>query len=193
MAKSSDRIKETRCCGPSSEHEIFECPECDNIVLTLGSEDPSMTCHGEPMNRVSDAEMDVQSPDVEDVFFQAFDLPKTGLDVRGCVIDDGPLSANEIADALGYDRSTVTRYLNDLVELDLLQRSSLNREGGGVVNVYHSAEYDQRRRVTLIGFYLWAGKAAELVEEVNVANGDSGREDSDRVLQGVFWESPSSE
>jgi predicted transcriptional regulator len=39
---------------------------------------------------------------------------------------------------LDYDDSTARRYLNKLVEMGLLEKSQLNREAGGFVNVSHS-------------------------------------------------------
>ncbi|MEF8778612.1 MAG: helix-turn-helix domain-containing protein [Natronomonas sp.] len=177
----------------SSRYDLFECPDCDNVVLALGRDDPPMACHDEPMERVTDVEMRVKPPDVKQVLLQAFGLPKAGLDICLCVIGEGPLSASEVADSLGYDRSTITRYLNKLVELGLLQRSELNREAGGVVNVYHSVDLEQMRRETLIGFYVWAGEAAALIEDANLTKQDYLEENPDRELPDVFWESFSEE
>jgi len=173
----------------SSRYDLYECPDCDNVVLALGRDEPPMSCHDRPMERVTDVEMSVQPPDVEQVLLQAFGLPKAGLDICLCVIGEGPLSANEVADSLGYDRSTVTRYLNKLVELGLLQRSELNREGGGVVNVYHSVDLERMRRETLIGFYVWAGEAAALIEDANVTKREYLEANPDRELPDVFWDS----
>jgi len=177
----------------SSRYDLFECPDCDNVVLALGRDEPPMSCHDRPMERVTDVEMTVKQPDVKQVLLEAFDLPKAGLDICLCVIGEGPLSANEVADELGYDRSTVTRYLNKLVELGLLRQSELNREGGGVVNVYHSVDLERMRRETLIGFYVWAGEAAALIEDANLTKKDYLEENPDRELPDVFWESFSDE
>lgn len=191
--RETDRSEETpeqvRYDPESSRYDVFECPDCDNVVLALGRDDPPMSCHGEPMERVTDVEMSVKPPDVKEVLLDAFGLPKAGLDICLCVIGEGPLSANEVAESLGYDRSTVTRYLNTLVELGLLQRSELNREQGGVVNVYHSVDLERMRRETLIGFYLWAGEAASLIEEANLTKQEYLEENPDRDLPDVFWES----
>ena len=173
----------------NSQYNVYECADCDNVVLTLGRDEPPMSCHDEPMERVTDIEMRVKQPDVKQVLLEAFGLPKAGLDICLCVIGDGPLSANEVAETLGYDRSTVTRYLNKLVELGLLQRSELNREQGGVVNVYHSIDLEQMRRDTLIGFYVWAGEAAELIEDANLTKRDYLEENPDQDLPDVFWDS----
>jgi predicted transcriptional regulator len=173
----------------NSRYTVFECPSCDNVVLAFGSDDPPMACHDEPMEPVEDVDMRVKPPDVKQVLLQAFGLPKPGLDICLCVIGDGPLSANDVADMLGYERSTITRYLNKLVDLGLLQRSTLNREEGGVVNVYHSIDIDEMRRETLVGFYLWAGEAASLIEEANLTKKDYLEENPDRELPDVFWDS----
>jgi predicted transcriptional regulator len=172
----------------SSRYNLYECPDCDNIVLALGRDEPPMSCHDKPMERVTDLEMSVQPPDVKQVLLQAFGLPKAGLDICLCVIGEGPLSANEVAESLGYDRSTITRYLNKLVELGLLERSELNREEGGVVNVYHSVDLERMRRETLIGFYVWAGEAAALIEDANLTKQDYLEENPDQELPDVFWD-----
>ena len=187
--RSEETPEEVRYDPDSSRYDVFECPDCDNVVLALGRDDPPMSCHDEPMERVTDVEMSVKPPDVKEVLLDAFGLPKAGLDICLCVIGEGPLSANEVAESLGYDRSTVTRYLNTLVDLGLLQRSELNREQGGVVNVYHSVDLERMRRETLIGFYVWAGEAASLIEEANLTKQDYLDENPDRDLPDVFWES----
>jgi len=187
--RSEETPEEVRYDPDSSRYDVFECPDCDNVVLALGRDDPPMSCHDAPMERITDVEMSVKPPDVTEVLLDAFGLPKAGLDICLCVIGEGPLSANEVAESLGYDRSTVTRYLNTLVDLGLLQRSELNREQGGVVNAYHSVDLERMRRETLIGFYVWAGEAASLIEEANLTKQDYLEENPDRDLPDVFWES----
>jgi len=185
----SEGPQEVQYDPSSNRYDLFECPDCDNVVLVLGRDDPPVSCHNKPMERVTDLEMSVKPPDVRQVLLQAFGLPKAGLDICLCVIGEGPLSANEVAETLGYDRSTVTRYLNKLVELGLLRRSELNREAGGVVNVYHSVDLERMRRETLIGFYVWAGEAAALIEDANLTKQDYLEENPDQKLPDVFWES----
>ena len=187
--ESTAESREVRYDPTSSRYNLYECPDCDNIVLALGRDEPPMSCHDKPMERVTDLEMSVQPPDVKQVLLQAFGLPKAGLDICLCVIGEGPLSANEVAESLGYDRSTITRYLNKLVELGLLERSELNREEGGVVNVYHSVDLERMRRETLIGFYVWAGEAAALIEDANLTKQDYLEENPDRDLPEIFWDS----
>ena len=186
---ASEESDEVQYDPDTSRYDIFECADCDNVVLALGRDEPPMSCHNQPMERIRSIDMSVKTPDVKQVLLEAFGLPKAGLDICLCVIGEGPLSANEVAETLGYDRSTVTRYLNKLVELGLLRRSELNREGGGVVNVYHSVDLERMRRETLIGFYVWAGEAAALIEEANVTKQEYLDENPDQDLPEVFWDS----
>jgi predicted transcriptional regulator len=187
--QSAETPDEIQYDPTSSRYNLYECPDCDNVVLALGRDEPPMSCHDKPMERVTNVEMSVKPPNVKQVLLEAFGLPKAGLDICLCVIGEGPLSANEVAESLGYDRSTVTRYLNKLVELGLLERSELNREEGGVVNVYHSVDLERMRRETLIGFYVWAGEAAALIEDANLTKQDYLEENPDRELPEVFWDS----
>ncbi|MFP4627170.1 MAG: helix-turn-helix domain-containing protein [Natronomonas sp.] len=185
----SEGPEEIRYDPDSSRYDLWECPDCDNIVLAVGSDDPPMSCHDKSMERVTDVEMSVKPPDVKQVLLEAFGLPKAGLDICLCVIGEGPLSATDVAESLGYDRSTISRYLNKLVDLGLLQRSELNREEGGVVKVYHSVDLERMRRETLIGFYVWAGEAAALIEDANFTKRDYLAENPDQELPDVFWDS----
>jgi predicted transcriptional regulator len=147
-----------------------------------------MTCHGEPMEQVTEASMDVEPPDLREVLLEAFGLPKAGLDICLCVIGEGPVSAGEVADKLDYDESTIRTYLNELVDLGLLTKSTLNREGGGTVTVFHSVDLEEMRKETLTGFYVWAGEAAALIEQANLTKADYLAADHDEPLDTVFWE-----
>ena len=167
---------------------IYRCVDCRNVVLTMQDCGDGMTCHGEPMEPVDDYAMDVNPPDLRQVLLDAFGLPKSGLDICLCVIGEGPLSPGEVAQRLDYDESTVRKYLKKLAEIGLLTRSQLNREDGGFVNVYHSVDLDEMRRESLVGFYVWAGEAAALIEQANLTKEDYLDTDSDERLDEVFWE-----
>jgi predicted transcriptional regulator len=181
---------ETAADGDISDrpYAIYRCTDCQNVVLSMQDCEGGMTCHGEPMERVSEMTMDVEPPDLREVLLDAFGLPKAGLDICLCVIGEGPLSPAEVADQLDYDESTIRSYLNELVDLGLLQKSQLNREGGGFVSVFHSVDLDEMRRETLTGFYAWAGEAAALIEEANLTKAEYLDADHEESLDTVFWE-----
>lgn len=169
-------------------YAIYRCTDCRNVVLSMQDCNGGMTCHGEQMERVTDAAMEVQPPDLREVLLEAFGLPKAGLDICLCVIGEGPLSAGEVAGQLDYDESTIRSYLNKLVDLGLLTKSELNREGGGFVTVFHSVDLEEMRKETLTGFYVWAGEAAALIEQANLTKEDYLDADHEESLDSVFWE-----
>jgi len=175
------------------EYSIYRCTECANVVLTMQDCDGGMTCHGETMERVTECKLDIRPPDIRQVLLDAFGLPKPGLAICLCVIGEGPIPPSELADRLDYSESTVRTYLNDLVEFGLLEKSQLNRESGGFVNVYHSIDLKEMRQETLVGFYAWAGEAASLIEEANLTKEQYKDAEYDRGLNEVFWEQFSDE
>jgi predicted transcriptional regulator len=170
------------------DYAIYRCTDCDNVVLTMQDCDGGMTCHGETMERVRESKLDIRPPDIRQVLLDAFGLPKPGLDICLCVIGEGPLPPSELAERLDYDESTVRRYLNDLVDFGLLEKTQLNRESGGFVNVYHAIDLEEMREETLVGFYAWAGEAASLIEEANLTKEDYRNAEYDDGLNEVFWE-----
>lgn len=184
-----DTVESSRTAPSSDHYALFECRTCDNIVLAFGPGEPAMYCHEESMQPVAASTMDIEPPDIRQVLLDAFGLPKAGLDICLSVVGEGPLPANEIAKRLDYDRSTVTRYLNDLVELGLLHKSQLNREEGGVVNVYHSTDLERMRRETLLGFFAWAGEAAALIDAANLTKQEYCEANPSRELPDLFWDS----
>jgi len=169
-------------------YSIYRCTDCANVVLSMQNCDGGMACHGEPMERVTESELDIRPPDIRQVLLDAFGLPKPGLDICLCVIGEGPLSPGELADQLDYGETTVRNYLNELVEFGLIERSQLNHESGGFVNVYHSIDLDEMREETLVGFYTWAGEAASLIEEANLAKEEYQETDYTDGLNEVFWD-----
>lgn len=169
-------------------YDVYGCQTCENVILSLHGCGDGMTCHGKQMVPVEGGTMDVEPPKLREVLLNVFGLPKIGLDICLCVIDDGPLSPGEIAATLGYDESTIRRYLNQLTEIGLLVKTQLNREDGGFVNVYRPIDVDEMRRESLIGFYIWAGEAAMLIEEANHTKAEYLDEAPQEDLEAVFWE-----
>lgn len=188
-ASRLEQLQETRHLDlTESRYSIYECRECDNIALTVNPSEEELSCHEQRMREITEWEMEVNPPELREVLLNAFGLPKVGIDICLCVIGEGPLSAGEVADLLDYDQSTVSRYLNELADIGLLEKAQLNRESGGFVNVFHSIDLDKMRRETLVGFYVWAGEAASLIEEANLTKEEYLEEDHSKGLQEVFWQ-----
>ncbi|WP_245545350.1 hypothetical protein [Halomicrobium katesii] len=47
---------------PDREYRIYRCVDCDNVVLTLRDCGGGMTCHGETMERVTEAPLSIRPP-----------------------------------------------------------------------------------------------------------------------------------
>jgi len=170
------------------EFRIYECIECENIVFTVHTEVEQLSCHGEKMNEIAEWDLTVNPPELRQVLLEAFGLPKVGIDICLCVVGEGPMSPSDVADRLDYDRSTISKYLNQLVDIGLLEKSQLNRKSGGYVNVYHGGNIDRLHREMLVGFYAWAGEAAALIEEANEAKAQYSGEDYSENFHELFWE-----
>jgi hypothetical protein len=82
------------------QYGIYQCRDCENVALTLRDCDGGMTCHGEPMEEVTEVSMDIRPPDIRQVLLDAFGLPKPGLDICLCVIGEGPISPAGVAEEL---------------------------------------------------------------------------------------------
>lgn len=170
------------------EYRICECAECDNAVLTVHAGEAQPRCHGSEMSEVTDRDLSVNPPELRQVLLDAFGLPKVGIDVRLCVIGEGRMSPAEVADRLDYDRSTISKYLDQLVDVGILEKSQLNRKRGGYVNLYHGRDIERLRREILLGFYAWAGEAAVLIEEANEAKAQYIEENYSETFHELFWE-----
>ena len=60
-AQSDDGSGEVQYDPDSGRYDVYECTvsDCDNVILVVGSDDPPMSCHDQPMERVTDVEMSV--------------------------------------------------------------------------------------------------------------------------------------
>ena len=175
--------------GKSGEAvEVYRCRVCENVSLSVRAPDTPMDCCGESMTTIDGRESVPQPSDVRRVLHHVFGLPKPSIDICLSVARRGATPAAEVAEELDYDKSTVIRYLNQLVEAGFLDLARLNRKAGGFVNVYTTPSVGEMRRESLVGFCLWAAQAARLIEETNRARERHVAESSYERLTSVFWE-----
>lgn len=138
-----------------------ECGECASVAFG----DPGSACCGASMRPV-DSES-VVSPDLAMVLRDVFGISETGLNVCLCLMEEGESTAGNVADQLGLDRSTVTRQLNHLTDVGVLDKRQRLLEGGGYVNVYSPVPVAEVRERLTAGLFAWADEALDLVEHVN--------------------------
>ena len=139
--------------------EVWECLDCDHRAVTL---DPSATleCDGEPMRRVPDATATLRPAEVGAFLATHFDIPAPSIEVPLIHVIEGICSVSETADRLGYDTELVRTQLDRLVDAGLLERTSLPRETGDEVSVYHGTESGASTPTTLGELYRWARAAS---------------------------------
>ncbi|MFB6299403.1 MAG: ArsR family transcriptional regulator [Halobacteriales archaeon] len=141
---------------------VFECSTCGNIGL--GSRE--ITCCEEPMQAVSEDDLVIDSPTLKQLLRSVFDISETELTVCLCVMEAGETTVKELAEEIGYDRSVISRHLNDLVELDVLYKQRRLLDQGGQVYVYTPADPETVRRSFRRQFLAWVREGAVLIDEL---------------------------
>jgi len=143
---------------------IYECKSCDNYILSTASE-AEITCCGSEPRRVEEEGASVELPEEKTFFRQVFGMTETEMSICLCVIEEGESTASDISDALGVERSVVSRYANHLVELGFLHKSERNLRSGGRVHVYEHATPEEVTRSLTLGFYRWAAEGTKLIDD----------------------------
>lgn len=139
----------------------YRCPQCRSVVLG----DRSRECCGEEMEPIgADA---VAEPELPAVLSQVFGISRTGVDICVYLMEDGGATADDIATELEINRSTVTRQLNQLRALGVLERRERALDGGGRVHQYSPVPPEQARQRLREGLISWTLDAATLLGELD--------------------------
>lgn len=140
----------------------MKCPDCETI--TLGRAEERSQCCERPLHPVEIGDLDVESPALEDILGMVFGMNETELDVCLCVMDIGEATTTDIAAELDVDRSHVSRHLNHLVDLGVLEKRERLLERGGRVNVYTPASLETVRGNFTLGLVAWFTEAIDVIE-----------------------------
>jgi predicted transcriptional regulator len=141
---------------------VVECADCDTI--TLGHVDDRSRCCRSRLHSVETGSVEIEPPELEDILGIVFGMNETELDVCLCVMDVGEATTSEIAAELEVDRSHVSRHLNHLVDLGVLEKRERLLEAGGRVNVYTPASLETVRRNFTLGLVAWFDEAVDVIE-----------------------------
>jgi predicted transcriptional regulator len=144
------------------ELTIMECPDCEKI--TLGGADERSECCDRRLRPAETEEIGIESPGLGDLLGMVFGMNETELDVCLCVMDVGEATTRDIAAELDVDRSHVSRHLNHLVDLGVLEKRERLLEAGGRVNVYTPASLETVRRNFTLGLVTWFTEAVDVIE-----------------------------
>ena len=80
--------------------------------------------------------------DCKDIVQCAFSLNDFEVDVYRAASMSGPVRADELADAMGKDRSTVYRALQKLMSCGMVHRETKSLEKGGYYHMYEAINKD---------------------------------------------------
>jgi predicted transcriptional regulator len=81
------------------------------------------------------------------------------------VASDSPMTVDEVADAIGRERSTAHRSIQRLQAVDLVTREQINYDQGGYYHVFSTADADEIALEMQRVLNEWYDKAAGLIEE----------------------------
>lgn len=158
---------------------VFECDVCGNVGLGSGG----IVCCDRPMEPTGerdtpgsldrsgsgdgDGDEPGRDPSLDDLLRTVYGMSSTELEICLCVMEGGDVTVQELADQVGYDRSVVTRHLNHLVELGVVERRRQLLERGGHVYAYTPVAPEAVRRRLGWGFLDWTRAAAGLIDELS--------------------------
>lgn len=154
-----------------------ECSDCGSVAVQP-SRDRSQCCD-RPVREVDPDDFPVEEPELAELLGTVFGMSRTELDVCLCVMDVGEATTKEIANELDVDRSHVSRHLNHLVDLGVLEKRRRLLEAGGRVNVYVPAGLEQVRRNFTLGLFAWMDEAVDVIDGISREKVESITELSD--------------
>lgn len=117
----------------------------------------------------------VEPPTTETLLRTVFGMSTTELEVCLCAMESGEATAAGLAEELGVDRSLVSRHLNHLAELGVLEKGRRVLREGGHVNVYTPVDVEEVRRRLELGLSVWTRDAVRLIDDV-------GKEKVERIV-----------
>lgn len=102
---------------------------------------------------IIDMSIPTESPDAEEIMRDVFDVSPTELEVCRQVMAAGETTIDELVETVDRDRSVISRHLNHLVDLGVVEKQSRVLQEGGRINVYSPCSEEVVRRQLTIGLY----------------------------------------
>lgn len=116
------------------------------------------------MIEIDDA-VPVEQPDEETILRTVFGMSETELAICRRLMARREVTVEELASAVDRDRSVVTRHLNHLVELGMVDRQSRVLSEGGRVHVFTHRSPDAVRKRFRLGLFTWIADAVDVIEQ----------------------------
>jgi predicted transcriptional regulator len=161
---------------PSDNSELLSCDDCGNVAVGTG---PIACC--EARMTPTDPADPVVEPELEDLLCDVFGMSDSELEICLCVMEGGTMTVDELADRVSYDRSVVSRHLNDLAALGVVEKRRRLIKQGGHVYVYRPVEPEVVRQRLAAAFTAWVRVATERIADLQrekiAAIADAGDDD----------------
>jgi len=153
----------------SGSRTVFVCECCGNLGMGAGE----ITCCSRAMVPI-ETEIDQESvtteaisdPDLETLLRTVFGMSETELEICLCVMESGEITVQDLAETVDYDRSVVTRHLNHLADLEVIDKHRRLLESGGQLYVYTPVDPEEIRERFRQLFLLWVASAADTLEDL---------------------------
>lgn len=168
----------------STDTWVLECDSCGNTVFS----GRSLQCCDEPMNVLERGTAATNPPDLDVLLRDVFGMSSTELDVCLCVMGTRETTIAEIADQLDVDRSLVSRHLNHLTDLGVVEKTRRLRTEGGHVNIYTPADRETVKRRLETELYDWMRDAVDTIDQLTAEKVQAIAEISDYETEPRIYE-----
>ncbi|MFB6283358.1 MAG: helix-turn-helix domain-containing protein [Halobacteria archaeon] len=176
-----------------TEFSIYECKKCDNVILSNNDAAEMKCCGGKPRN-VREIDAEIEKPSQKGLLKEVFDLTETGMEICLCVMEEGESTVSDISESIDVDRSAVSRYVNNLVDIGMLKKDVRNLEKGGYVHIYSHEPPEKVKKNLTMGFYKWTALGVKRINELNaqkmeaMADKDESMSVGEKLRNKIFYD-----
>lgn len=140
---------------------VHECSVCGAVDVGDGA-----TCCSRQMDSIERVAV-FQEPELEQIASQVFGISSNEFAVCKALMAEGPTTIADLSEQFDYDRSTVSRHLDHLAELGIVDKERQEVPSGGRQYVYSTIPPEEAHRTFLYGLYAWTEEALELTDELS--------------------------
>ncbi len=108
----------------------------------------------------------------QDLVQCAYSLNGFEVEVYERLLEAGPVNANDLADQMGKDRSTVYRALQKMLSCGMVLRETCSIPRGGYFHVYRAISRRELREKLESCVENWYRKMQDALEQFGAADGD---------------------
>lgn len=150
--------------------EAYVCGQCGSVAVGV-----QCACHGGEMEPVDAA--GVVDPELSTLLRHVFGISPTGIEICVYLMDEDRSTIDGLSGELDVDRSTVSRQLDRLTALGVVERHAQSLAEGGQRYEFSHAPPSRVKKRLREALLQWATDALAVLEDVNrrkleAANGD---------------------